>query len=121
MAADRLVAGGSLGRAVFTVEDASIRRIPGGLEGALAVRLDVLTSDGKRAGFAEARVMRRLQGYENDDFRGALYDLTRQMMDDMNVEFEFQVRRSLRDWLQVATTAPVPPPVQQQPLTPPAL
>ena len=50
------------------------------------------------------------------DLRTALYDITTQMMQDMNVEFEFQVRQSLRDWLQVATTAPPPPPVEQQPL-----
>jgi hypothetical protein len=35
------------------------------------------------------------------------------------VEFEFQVRRSLRDWLQEATTAPPPPPVEQQDLRAP--
>ena len=116
MARDRLVAGGSLGRAMFTVDEASIRRTPGGLEGALSVHLDVLTSEGTRAGFAEARVSRRVVGA--GDLRGALYDITRQMMDDMNVEFEFQVRRSLRDWLQDAGTAPPPPPVEQQPLTP---
>ena len=119
MAQDRLAAGGSLGRAVFAVDQASIVRIPDGLEGTLAVHLDVLTSEGTRAGFAEARVSRRAVGIGRD-LPGALYDITRQMMDDMNVEFEFQVRRSLRDWLQEATTAPPPPPVQQQDLGPPA-
>jgi len=119
MAQDRLAAGGSLGRAVFVVDQATIVRIPDGLEGTLAVHLDVLTSEGTRAGFAEARVSRRAVGI-GADLRGALYDITRQMMDDMNVEFEFQVRRSLRDWLQQATTAPPPPPVQQQDLGPPA-
>jgi hypothetical protein len=43
------------------------------------------------------------------------------MMEDMNVEFEYQVRRSLRDWLQEPTTAPPPPPVERQPLGPPSL
>ena len=41
--------------------------------------------------------------------------MTRAMMDDMNVEFEYQVRRSLKDWL--ATTTAVPAPVESQPLT----
>ena len=117
MAQDRLAAGGSAGRAVFAIDQALITRIPDGLEGTLAVRLDVLTSEGTRAGFAEASVSRRVVGI-GQDLRGALYDLTRQMMDDMNVEFEFQVRRSLHDWLQEATTAPPPPPVQQQDLGP---
>lgn len=118
MAQDRLSAGGSLGRAVFTVVDATITRARGGLDGALAVRLDVLTSDGTRAGFAEARVSRRADGI-GSDLRGALYDITAQMMQDMNVEFEFQVRQSLREWLQVATTAPPPPAVEAQPLSAP--
>ena len=115
MARDRLAAGGSLGRAVFIVDEAQITRLPDGLDGALAVHLDVRTSEGTRAGFAEARVSRRLAGI-GDDLRGALYDITQQMLQDMNVEFEFQVRRSLRDWLQQAELAPAPAPVQQQPL-----
>lgn len=119
MAQDRLSAGGSLGRAVFTVEDATIIRTRDGLNGTMAVHLDVMTSDGTRAGFAEARVSRRVDGI-GGDVRGALYDITAQMMQDMNVEFEFQVRQSLREWLQEATTAPPPPAVEQQPLTSPA-
>ena len=118
MAQDRLSAGGSLGRALFTVEDATITRARGRLDGTLAVRLDVLTSDGTRAGFAEAKVSRRADGI-GSDLRGALYDITVQMMQDMNVEFEFQVRQSLREWLQVTTTAPPPPAVEQQPLPTP--
>ena len=120
MARDRLAPGGSLGRAVFTVDQALISRLPNGLEGALAVHLDVLTSQATRAGFAEARVSRRAVGI-GSDLRSALYDITRQMMEDMNVEFEFQVRRSLRDWLQEPTTAPPPPPVERQNLSPPSL
>ena len=116
MAQDRLAAGGTLGRAVFTVDEASITRRGSGLDGIMAVHLDVLTSEGSRAGFAEARVSRRAEGI--GDLRAALYDVTVQMMQDMNVEFEFQVRQSLRDWLQEATTAPPPPAVEQQPLDP---
>ena len=91
----------------------------GGLAGALAVRLDVLTPDGNRAGFAEARVNRQYQGSMRDP-RGAAYTLLDRMMDDMNVELEFQVRASLRDWLQrTAPNAPAPAAVQQQNLAPP--
>lgn len=118
MAQDRLSAGGTLGRAVFTVDDATITRTHDGLNGTLAVHLDVLTSEGTRAGFAEARVSRRADGI-GSDLRAALYDITAQMMQDMNVEFEFQVRQSLREWLQDATTAPPPPAVEAQPLPSP--
>ncbi len=118
MARDRLIAGETLGRAVFMIDDATVRRSAGGLEGSLAVHLDVLTSEGTRSGFAEARVTRQSTGI--GDLRAALYAITQQMMQDMNVEFEFQVRRSLRDWLQEATVAP-PPAVEQQPLGAPRL
>ncbi len=119
MAQDRLSAGGSLGRAVFTIDDATITRTRDGLNGSLAVHLDVLTSEGTRAGFAEARVSRRADAI-GSTLRAALYDMTAQMMQDMNVEFEFQVRQSLREWLQDPTTAPPPPAVEQQPLPSPS-
>ena len=44
----------------------------------------------------------------------ALYDLTRQAMQDMNVEFEYQVRHSLHDWIVSADA--VEAPVEQTPL-----
>ena len=47
-------------------------------------------------------------------FAAAWYDLTKQMLDDMNVELEFQIRRSLKDYLQTTGTAPTPAPVQKQ-------
>ena len=118
MAEDRLAVGGSSGRAVFVIDQARIERVAGRLDGFMAAHLDVLTTDGVRAGFAEARVSR--SATMRGDLRAALYDLVRQMMDDMNVEFEFQVRRSLRDWLQDPTTAPAPAPVEQQDLRAPA-
>lgn len=117
MAVDRLAAGGSSGRAVFVVDQARVVRVGGRLEGLLAVHLDVLTTDGSRAGFTEARVSRAVT--TRGDVRAALYDLTRQMLDDMNVEFEYQLRRSLRDWLQDPTTAPAPAPVERQELRAP--
>lgn len=115
MAQDRLAAGGSLGSALFTVQTASMMQSGGGLDGVLAVRLDVMTSEGTRAGYAEAQVSRRAEG-TGSDLRAALYDITAKMMQDMNVEFEFQVRKSLHDWLHETATAPPPASVEQQPL-----
>lgn len=118
MVEDRLAAGGSSGRAVVTIEDAAIARSGGGLDGTMAIRIDILSADGGRVGFAEARVARRTTGIGRD-LRGALYDITKQMLDDMNVELEFQLRRSLRDYLQATAVAPAPAAVQQQDLAPP--
>ena len=49
-----------------------------------------------------------------------LYDFTTQMLNDMNVEFEFQVKRTLKEWLQATPgTAPPPPAVQSEDLAAP--
>jgi hypothetical protein len=118
MAHDRLFAAGTTGQAVFTVEQASIVRQPGGvLAGEMDVRLDVTGGAGLPAGMAEARVARtHVPGSEPENQQTVLYDLTRQMMDEMNVELEYQLRRSLRGWLEGA--AAVPAPVTVQPLPP---
>lgn len=115
MAHDRLRADGSSGQAVFVIENASIVPVEGGLSGSMAVRLDVLTGDGHRGGYAEARVSQIYAGPMGDE-RAVVYQLIRQMMTRMNVEFEYQVKRTLRDWLQQAGTAPAPAPVQEQSL-----
>ena len=119
MATDRIGAGGAAGRAVFVVDQASITQAGNSLSGVMAVHLDVLRPDGGRAAFAEARVTRQASLSRPAELPAALYDMTRAMMDDMNVELEFQARRSLRDWLQSAETAPAPAPVQQQDLSAP--
>ena len=122
MAQDRLVASGSSGRAVFVVDQASIIQVRNRYEGHLTAHLDVTTSDGARAGYAEARVS-RTSTFDKDGpnaMRADLNALVTQMMSDMNVEFEYQVRRSLRSYLQSTTpAAPPPPPIQTEQLTPP--
>jgi hypothetical protein len=67
----------------------------------------------RRAGYAQAEVTGSYTG-DLDDLPRRLYDMTKSLMDRMNVEFEYQVRRSLGPWLTSA--AAVPAPVQQQPL-----
>ena len=122
MAQDRLLAGGSVGRAVFEIDQAWIRRAGAGLDGRMAVHLDIYAGGDQRVGFAEAQVARRRVSTDGgEDPRGVLYDFVTLMMGDMNVEFEFQVRRSLKEYLQeTAIAAPLPPPVQSEDLGAPA-
>jgi hypothetical protein len=115
MAQDRLQAVGSSGRAVFVIKDASLVRVGDSINGTIDVELDVYGGGGTRAGFAEARVSRRRTGDDPDP--QVLHDMTKQLMDAMNIEFEYQVRGSLRDWL--APTGAAPAPVLQQALPPP--
>jgi hypothetical protein len=116
MGTDRLQAFGSTGQAVFVIQEASLIRQRDNILGSFAVELDVYTADNTRAGFAQARVTRRVTG-DPDDLPPTLYDMTKDLMDTMNVEFEYQVRRSLRGWL--VPDGAVQAPVQEQPLTPP--
>ncbi len=118
MANDRLKAFGTSGKAVLVIKDASLVRNGNEILGHMAVELDVYTSENQRAAFATAEVSQRRSG-EITDLRGTLYDLTKTMMDRMNVELEFQARRSLRDWLLPDTPAAVPQAVQQQDLAAP--
>ena len=113
MAEDRLVAVGSTGTAVFAITDASLVRRGDVVTGRMAVILSIIGPDGRRLGFAEARVSRQHSG-DIDDMRATLYDMTKAMMDAMNVEFEYQIKKNLREWL--GSNAAALGPVQQQTL-----
>ncbi len=134
MAHDRLFAAGTQGQATFVIDQASIIRGPGGgLSGRLAVHLDLVDDHGARSGLAAAQVARQyVPGSDPENGTAALYNLTRQMMDAMNVELEFQIRQSLGAWLVTPGSAPAPvvaqpldvpgtpPPVPAPPPLPPA-
>lgn len=123
MLQQRLIPVGGTGRAVALIEDASLVQRPGQYQGTFQVRLNIFTSDGAPSGFAKAYVTgtRTIVEDSPEAARAALYELTKRMMRDMNAELEFQIRRSLRDYLQSsAGAAPLPQPVQTQSLTPAA-
>lgn len=123
MGRDRLSAFGSQHRARFVVVRAQILRVrnqrgggyfaaDGGerLDCTLTARLEILGENDQRLGFAEATASRtRTAESTNEARRVAAETLLRQAMFDLNTEFEFQVRRSLRPYLaQGAGTAPAP-------------
>jgi len=118
MAHERLFAAGLSGQAIFTIDQASIVRGPSGaLDGQLAVHLQLFNAAGQPAGYAAARVARQyVPGTDDDNLRAILNDMTKKMMDDMNVEVEFQVRKSLGSFLMSNTA--VPAPVTATPLQP---
>jgi hypothetical protein len=116
MANDRLQAFGTANKAVFAILDASMTRENDAVVGSFAVALNILDDSGTQTGFAEARVQSRHSG-RFGDLRPVLYDMTKSMMSDMNIEFEYQIRRNLKAWL----TNPAAPdtPVEQAPLDQP--
>ena len=105
MARDRLVAVGTSGQAVFTVTQAQVMQGRDQLTCLLGCRLEVLSPLGSRLGFVEAAARRAVSGPDANRPRAA-EALLRQAMDDLNVEFEFQVRRNLADWRSAAVPGP---------------
>jgi hypothetical protein len=113
MAHDRLQAFGTANKAVFAILDASLTRSGDVVIGSMAVSLVIFDDNGTQLGFAEAQVQSRHTG-SLEEIRPVLYDMTKSMMNDMNIEFEFQVRRNLKNWL--TTDAAPAAPVEQAPL-----
>jgi hypothetical protein len=113
MAQDRLKPYGTSGRAVFVIQDASLTRRDDVINGSMRVRLEIYNGDNTLAGFAEASATAQHTGRVSD-LRDTLYEMTKSMMDNMNVEFELQVNNSLHDWLASDTAAPAQ--VQATPL-----
>ena len=119
MAHDRLIAAGSGGEGVFTIDRASILHEPGGiLDGQLNVHLDVTSADGRRTGYAVAQVTRSYdpkRKHGNSDTPENLNTLTNMMLVDMSKELESQIRNNLGNWL-VTGQAQVPGGIVAQPL-----
>lgn len=113
MAHDRLQALGTANKAVFAILDATLSQINNVIRGVMSVSLTIYGQDNTQKGYAVATVERTHTG-EVNGIRETLYDMTKNMMDNMNVEFEYQVRHNLQDWLTTSTAPDTP--VEQAPL-----
>ncbi|OZB38613.1 MAG: hypothetical protein B7X48_12435 [Acidiphilium sp. 34-60-192] len=93
-----------------TALTASLDQIGGALTVAMTVELLIRTSTGQQVGYAEASVSRSQPapsvGASQARIRAALYQMTKDMMNDMNVQFQYQVQRSLPDWLAYGAAMP---------------
>ena len=119
LAIDRLAAGGLVGTAKVAVAEAFVAEFGGGLDGGMTLQIALFGPEGVQLGSAEARVTRRINNVPRGGLPDALYDLTRHMLADMNVELEFQLRRGLREYLQAVETAAPAEPVKVEPLPAP--
>ena len=99
----RLVGGGAPGTATATIEAASIDAAGGNLVGAMTVRIDVASADGLHTGFTEATVSHTETAPDSDasqnDMQAALYGMTKQLMDAMNVQLQYQIQHDLAEWV----------------------
>jgi len=123
MGRDRIIPSGTAGRARFVVEAASLTRSGDTLSVVLRARVEVLDQD-RRVAFAQAEARRGLSGIGSGNAARAraAEETVARAMEDLNVEFELQVRRNLREWLldttPVAPTVPLDAPggIQRQDL-----
>ena len=105
MANERLVAAGGANSdkvARFVIDQASILHEPGGdLVGKVAVHLDILNPNGHCIAYVSAQAGQTLHPDPSLPVESPqnLYDVTRDMMKTLNVEFEYQVRHGLKKWL----------------------
>jgi hypothetical protein len=126
MAQDRLSAAGGPGSARFRTLVATLTRESAAAGGVFTTtserltcvmrcRLEILTDEGAPAGFAEAEVRRtatRPAGSQAERAQAA-DEIVRQSGSDLNVEFEYQLRRNLRALLR----GPPPEPGAAPPVT----
>ncbi len=139
MGQERLVPVGTTGRARFLMIRARFAResLPrsGGLTSLftgepgerfsceMACRIEVMSAEGVRLGFAEAEARRTQTVADGASAaaRGrAAEEVVRLAMETLNVEFEFQIRRALRAWLVEGNQPLTPAPVQREDLVRPS-
>lgn len=131
MARDRLSAAGGTGSARFVIQTARLTRETASAAGAFSpasetfrcimrCQLEIISAEDGVLASAAAEVRREVTGPTRDDAeRAALAERVVKLAgQDLNVEFEFQVRRHLRNWLQMvaAPGEALPQPVEREAL-----
>lgn len=120
MANTRFQARGSSGKAVFIINRASLQEQGhNGIYGQMDATLDIYNSNNKKVASVQSSVNHT---YDIDSSKGAasskanLYEATQKLMQDMNVELEFQIRKHLSNWIVDATGTPISGGVQTEDL-----
>jgi hypothetical protein len=104
----RLVASGAPGTATIAIQTASIDQVNGNLTGTMTVDVSVSSPDGRSTGYAEATVSASQTAPDSDaslnDTQAALYGLTKRLMEDMNVQLQYQLQHNLSSWISWSAT-----------------
>ena len=119
MATDRLITGGTKGRAMFAITDASLVQASGKVSAHFAIKLDLFDDADAKLGQMAAEVTRvaPLPDDSPAPTRIALYRLVGDAMADMNVELQYQLQKTMKALLQnTSASAPEAGPVQVEDL-----
>ena len=99
----RMAASGAPGSGTITVQDASLNEENGTISGAMTVDINLTSPDGRSTGFAEASVSASQTAPAADappgTIQAALYGLTKRLMEDMNVQLQYQIQHNLGAWI----------------------
>ncbi len=96
----RLIPSGTPGTATATIESASIEQAGPNLTGVMTVRVDVLSADGLSTGYTIASVTHSATAPDDaSQMPAALYDMTKQLMDGINVQLQYQLQHNLGSWI----------------------
>ncbi|QDH16771.1 hypothetical protein [Swingsia samuiensis] len=109
MAQQRLIANGTSGSADFIIKKTQYTAIDRHtLSGTMDVQLELTAENNQKKSYIVAHVSHRQEtGDYTASSRKALYDMTNQLMQDMNVELEFQINHKLVSWLNDAAGNPL--------------
>ncbi|MCX5616558.1 hypothetical protein NQF87_06165 [Bombella sp. TMW 2.2559] len=117
MGHQRLHATGPSGTANLAITKIEMTKAPHhALSGSYTVQLHVDDVAHNHHGFVTAHVQRTIDAPGKLGLEHNLHTLNTQLMDDMNVELEYQVRSHLSSWLTDATGTPLNATIQSQDL-----
>jgi len=99
----RMQPSGQPGNGTVTVQAASITEGGGNLNGQMTVDINLTSADGRSTGFAEASVQASAPVPDGDndspDMQAALYQMTKKLMDAINVQLPYQITHNIPTWV----------------------
>lgn len=105
---NRMQPSGQPGNGTITVQVASITQANGMLNGQMTVDINLTSADGRSTGFAEASVSASQTAPDSDDqnaVQTALYQMTKTLMDAINVQLPYQIAHNIASWVAWTTPA----------------
>ncbi len=106
----RMQPSGQPGNATITVQVASVTLGNGMLNGQMTVDINLTSADGRSTGFAEASVSASQTAPDSSDQNAtqtALYQMTKTLMDAINVQLPYQIAHNIPGWVAWTTPAGV--------------
>jgi hypothetical protein len=98
----KLQASGQPGSGAVTIQAVSITQANGNLNGSMIVDVNLTSADGRSTGFAEANVTASQTAPDSGDpadLQAALYQMTKRLMDQMNVQLPYQIMHNIPSWV----------------------